>query len=306
MASIATRIAFGDALKELMAEDTNIVAFDADLAGSTKSGEAKKVDPNRHFDMGIAEANMMSAAAGMAASGKIAFVSSFAMFATGRAFEQIRNSVGYPHANVKICASHAGISVGEDGATHQCIEDISLLRGIPGMKVVVPCDYNEAKAAIRAIAYEDGPCYVRLGRSGVEEFFDENYVFEFGKGIVLNKGEKVAIVATGSMVQESMKAKEMMDINPTVVNMHTIKPIDKDLIIELAKTHEYMIAAEEHSVIGGLGSAVAEVLAEAGTGCKLIRIGIQDKFGESGKPGELFEKYGISANQIAQKVNSLK
>ena len=299
MAKIATRIAYGDALKELLKEDKNIVVLDADLAGSTKSGEAKKVDPSRHFDMGIAEGNMMSVAAGLAASGKIAFASSFAMFATGRAFEQIRNSIGYTHLNVKVCASHAGISVGEDGASHQCIEDISLMRGIPGMKVIVPCDYNEAKQAIKTVAYTDGPCYVRLGRSGVETVTPEDYKFELGKGVILKEGKKVALVATGLMVQEALKASEMMKETPTVVNIHTIKPIDVQLIQQLAQTHDTIVTCEEHSIIGGLGSAVAEVLAETGSSCKLVRVGIQDVFGESGKPAELFAKYKIDANAIA-------
>ena len=222
MAKIATRIAYGDALKELLKEDKNIVVLDADLAGSTKSGEAKKVDPSRHFDMGIAEGNMMSVAAVLAARGKIAFASTFAMFATGRAFEQIRTGIGYTHLNVKVCASHAGISVGEDGASHQCIEDISLMRGIPGMKVIVPCDYNEAKQAIKTVAYTEGPCYVRLGRSGVETVTPEDYKFELGKGVILKEGKKVALVATGLMVQEALKASEMMKETPTVVNIHTI------------------------------------------------------------------------------------
>ena len=299
MAKIATRIAYGDALKELLKEDKNIVVLDADLAGSTKSGEAKKVDPSRHFDMGIAEGNMMSVAAGLAASGKIAFASSFAMFATGRAFEQIRNSIGYTHLNVKVCASHAGISVGEDGASHQCIEDISLMRGIPGMKVIVPCDYNEAKQAIKTVAYTEGPCYVRLGRSGVETVTPDDYKFELGKGVILKEGKKVALVATGLMVQEALKASEMMKETPTVVNIHTIKPIDVQLIQQLAQTHDTIVTCEEHSIIGGLGSAVAEVLAETGSSCKLVRVGIQDVFGESGKPAELFAKYKIDANAIA-------
>ena len=299
MAKIATRIAYGDALKELLKEDKNIVVLDADLAGSTKSGEAKKVDPSRHFDMGIAEGNMMSVAAGLAASGKIAFASSFAMFATGRAFEQIRNSIGYTHLNVKVCASHAGISVGEDGASHQCIEDISLMRGIPGMKVIVPCDYNEAKQAIKTVAYTEGPCYVRLGRSGVETVTPEDYKFELGKGVILKEGKKVALVATGLMVQEALKASEMMKETPTVVNIHTIKPIDVQLIQQLAQTHDTIVTCEEHSIIGGLGSAVAEVLAETGSSCNLVRVGIQDVFGESGKPAELFAKYKIDANAIA-------
>ncbi len=286
--------------KELLEENKNVVVLDADLAGSTKSGEAKKVDPSRHFDMGIAEGNMMSVAAGLAASGKIAYASTFAMFATGRGFEQIRNSIGYPHLNVKVCATHAGISVGEDGASHQCIEDISLMRGIPGMKVIVPCDYNEAKQVCKAVAEIDGPCYVRLGRSGVESVNGDDYKFELGKGVVLQKGEKVALVATGLMVQEALEAAKKMETAPTVVNIHTIKPIDKELIVELAKTHDTIVTCEEHSIIGGLGSAVAEVLAEAGTACKLVRVGVQDVFGESGKPAQLFAKYKIDANAIVE------
>ena len=278
MAKVATRVAYGDALKELMVENENVVVLDADLAGSTKSGEAKKVDPSRHFDMGIAEGNMMSVAAGLAASGKIAYASTFAMFATGRGFEQIRNSIGYPHLNVKVCASHAGISVGEDGA----------------------CDYNEAKQACKAVAEIDGPCYVRLGRSGVESVNGDDYKFELGKGVVLQKGEKVALVATGLMVQEALEAAKKMETAPTVVNIHTIKPIDKELIVELAKTHDTIVTCEEHSIIGGLGSAVAEVLAEAGTACKLVRVGVQDVFGESGKPAQLFAKYKIDADAIVE------
>ena len=304
MASIATRVAYGDAIKELAKNDERIVVFDADLAGSTKSGEVKKVAPERHFDMGIAEGNMMCVAAGMAASGKIAFASTFAMFATGRAFEQIRNSIGYPALNVKICASHAGISVGEDGASHQCIEDVSLMRGIPGMSVVVPCDYREAYQAVQDIAYREGPFYMRLGRSGVEEVNGEDYKFEFGKGVVLKKGSKVALVATGPMVQESLKAAELLDFEPTVVNIHTIKPIDKKLICELAKTHDMIVTCEEHQIIGGLGSAVAETLADEGIGCKQVRVGIRDVFGQSGKPGELFDLYEISAEKIALTVKS--
>ena len=265
MAKVAIRVAYGDALKELMVENENVVVLDADLAGSTKSGEAKKVDPARHFDMGIAEGNMMSVAAGLAASGKI-----------------------------------AGISVGEDGASHQCIEDVSLMRGIPGMKVIVPCDYNEAKQACKAVAEIDGPCYVRLGRSGVESVNGDDYKFELGKGVVLQKGEKVALVATGLMVQEALEAAKKMETAPTVVNIHTIKPIDKELIVELAKTHDKIVTCEEHSIIGGLGSAVAEVLAEAGTACKLVRVGVQDVFGESGKPAQLFAKYKIDADAIVE------
>ena len=308
MAKIATRVAYGDALKQLMAEDKNIVALDADLAGSTKGGEAKKVAPERHFDMGIAEANMMAVAAGLAASGKTAFASTFAMFATGRAYEQIRNSIGYPHLNVKVCASHAGVSVGEDGASHQCIEDVNLMRAIPGMRVIVPCDYNEALQAIKYIAYQDGPFYVRLGRSGVEEVNGADYKFEFGKGVVLKEGDaakKVAIVASGSTVQESLEAYDMLDEKPTVVNIHTIKPIDEELITKLAQQYEYVVTVEDHLVTGGLGSAVAEVMASAGGKAKLIRLGVKDVFGESGKPAQLYRRFGIDAESIANTVRGL-
>ena len=230
MAKVATRVAYGDALKELMVENKNVVVLDADLAGSTKSGEAKKVDPSRHFDMGIAEGNMMSVAAGLAASGKIAYASTFAMFATGRGFEQIRNSIGYPQLNVKICASHAGISVGEDGASHQCIEDVSLMRGIPGMKVIVPCDYNEAKQACKAVAEIDGPCYVRLGRSGVESVNGDDYKFELGKGVVLQKGEKV--LPEGRPVFRVQTVQKRAQIDAAVLphcNVDTLDEITVDL-----------------------------------------------------------------------------
>lgn len=301
MAKIATRVAYGDALKQLMAQDRNIVALDADLAGSTKGAEAKKVAPERHFDMGIAEGNMMAVAAGLAASGKIAFASTFAMFATGRAYEQIRNSIAYPALNVKVCASHAGVSVGEDGASHQCIEDISLMRTIPGMRVIVPCDYNEALQAIKYIAYQDGPFYVRLGRSGVDEVNDENYTFEFGKGVVLKEGDpdsKVALIATGSSVQECLKAHDQMKVKPKVVNIHTICPIDEQLIKDLKKNYDTIITVEDHLITGGLGSAVAEVMAESEGNAKLIRLGVQNIFGESGKPDELYHKFGFDAKAI--------
>lgn len=307
MAKIATRVAYGDALKQLMAADKNIVALDADLAGSTKGAEAKKVAPERHFDMGIAEANMMAVAAGLAASGKIAFASTFAMFATGRAYEQIRNSIAYPRLNVKICASHAGVSVGEDGASHQCIEDISLMRTIPGMRVIVPCDYNEALQAVKYAAYQDGPFFVRLGRSGVEEVNDENYVFEFGKGVVLKEGDPdsdVVLVATGSSVQECLKAHDAMDVKPKVVNIHTIAPIDRELIEELNKTYKKIITVEDHLVTGGLGSAVAEVMVETQGNAKLVRLGVQNVFGESGKPDELYHKLGFDAEAIRKEAEN--
>ena len=300
MAKEATRNAYGKALAELVVERDDVLVLDADLTKSTKTIDAKKARPEHHFNMGIAEGNMMAVAAGMAASNKVVYASSFAMFAAGRAFEQIRNSICYPNLNVKVCATHAGITVGEDGASHQCIEDVSLMRGIPGMKVIVPCDYNEAKQACKAVAEIDGPCYVRLGRSGVESVNGDDYKFELGKGVVLQKGGKVALVATGLMVQEALEAAKKMETAPTVVNIHTIKPIDKELIIELAKTHDTIVTCEEHSIIGGLGSAVAEVLAEAGTACKLVRVGVQDVFGESGKPAELFAKYKIDADAIVE------
>ena len=305
MSKCATRVAYGKALAQLVQENPNIVVLDADLAGSTKSGEAAKVCPERHFDMGIAEANMMCVAAGLAASGKIAFASSFAMFASGRAFEQIRNSIGYPHLNVKICASHAGLTVGEDGASHQCIEDIGLMRLIPGMMVVHPCDCIEAEQVIKEIVKIDGPCYVRLGRNAVDAVNDESYQLDLFKGVTLRKGSKVAVIATGQLVQEALKAYDMVEEKPTVINIHTIKPIDEELITETARTHDVIITAEDHSVIGGLGSAVLDVLADKGLGCRVHRIGVQDVFGESGKPAELLHKYQMDADAIAAKIREV-
>ena len=305
MTKQATRAAYGEALSQLVQENENIVVLDADLAGSTQTGQAKKVCPERHFDMGIAEANMMATAAGLAASGKIAYASSFAMFATGRAYDQIRNSICYPNLNVKVCASHAGISVGEDGASHQCIEDISLMRSIPHMKVFNPCDGIEAKEIIKAVAEIEGPCYVRLGRLAVDIINDENYKYEYGKGVTLRKGSKVALVATGMLVQECLKAVELLDFEPTVVNINTIKPIDSDLIKELAKTHDAIVTVEEHSVIGGLGSAVAEVLAPEKIRCPQYMLGMQDSFGQSGTPAALLDFYGLDAAHIAEFVKQL-
>lgn len=302
MAKTATREAYGAALAKLIQENERVVVLDADLAGSTKTIDAKKVCPQRHFDAGIAEGNMMGIAAGLAASGKIVFASSFAMFAAGRAFEQIRNSIGYPHLNVKICATHAGLSVGEDGASHQCNEDIALMRAIPGMTVLQPCDAQETKQIIQAVAEIDGPCYVRLGRGKVEDVYDASYTFKVGKGDVLRKGEKVALIATGMMVQEALKAADMLEIKPTVVNMATLKPLDATLIQELASTHDMLITCEEHSVIGGLGSAVSDVVAASGIACKVKHIGVQDTFGESGNALELFAKYGIDATAIVKAV----
>lgn len=306
MAKQATRAAYGEAIAELVQENKNVVVLDADLAGSTKSGEAKKVCPERHFDMGIAEGNMMAVAAGLAASGKIAYASTFAVFATGRAYDQVRNSICYPNLNVKVCATHAGITVGEDGASHQALEDIALMRAIPNMHVFQPCDGPEAKAIVKAVANIDGPCYVRLGRLAVESVNDpETYTYEYGKGIVMQKGEKVAIVATGMMVQEALEAAKELDFDPTVVNINTIKPIDADLIKELAKTHDAIVTVEEHNVIGGLGGAVAEVLASETDRCPQYMLGVQDTFGQSGTPAELLDHYGLNAKHIAEYVKNL-
>lgn len=304
MAKMATREAYGQTLAALAAENENILVLDADLSGSTKSGMVKKNNPNQHFNMGIAEGNMMGVAAGLAASGNIVFASSFAMFATGRAYEQIRNSIGYPRLNVKICASHAGITVGEDGASHQTFEDISLMRGIPNMIVVCPADGVEASKAIRAVSAYDGPCYVRLGRSAVETVYDEDMDFQIGKGNVLRVGKKVAIIACGIMVEQALAAYDMLKekgYEPTVVDMHTIKPIDEALLVSLAENHDLFVTCEEHSVIGGLGSAVAEVLGKKAPR-KIAMVGMQDTFGESGKPAQLLEKYGMTAKDIVKAV----
>ena len=305
MAKVATREAYGKTLAKLAQENKNIIVLDADLSGSTKTKDVKNVAPEQHYNMGIAESNMMGVAAGLAASGNTVFASSFAMFATGRAFEQIRNSIGYPHLNVKVCASHAGITVGEDGASHQTIEDISLMRGIPGMVVVCPADSVEAAEATKAVAAIDGPCYLRLGRSAVETIYDENTIhFEIGKGNVLHEGKDVAIIACGIMVEAALKACEELKTkgyNPTVVDMHTIKPIDKDLLVKLAETHDLFVTCEEHSVIGGLGSAVAETLSQYAPR-KVRMVGMKDVFGERGTPAELLEKYGLTAKDIVNAV----
>ena len=298
----ATREAYGKALAELILENENVVVLDADFTKSTKTIDAKKACPERHFNMGIAEGNMMAVAAGLAASDKIVYASSFAMFAAGRAYEQIRNSICYPNLNVKVCATHAGISVGEDGASHQCIEDLSLMRTIPNMKVFQPSDAASTKAIIKAVAKIDGPCYVRLGRLAVEDVYDDSFTFELGKGKVLKEGSKIALIATGLMVQEALKVSEMMEEKPTVVDMYSIKPIDVELIKQLAKTHDRIITIEEHNIIGGLGSAVAEVLAETDTNCRLTRIGMNDEFGRSGKPKDLLRYYGLDAEGILNKI----
>ena len=308
MAKIATRDAYGKTLAQLCEEREDIVVLDADLSGSTKSGMMKKVAPERHFNMGIAEGNMMAVAAGLAANGKTVFASSFAMFAVGRAYEQIRNSIGYPMMNVKICASHAGITVGEDGASHQTIEDIGLMRVIPGMTVVQPCDGPEAEAAVRAVAAINGPCFVRLGRSAVDIINDHpDYKFELGKANVLRKGSKVALIATGCLVHEALKAYETLKaegIEVTVVNLHTIKPLDEQFLVELANTHDVLITFSAHSILTGMGSAVFALLSEKQP-VRILRIGQKDVFGESGKPAELLHKYEMDAEAIVKAVKGV-
>lgn len=304
---IATRNSYGNALVELGKEHEEIVVLDADLAGSTQTGVFGKAFPERHINCGIAEANMTGVAAGLAASGKVPFMSSFAMFATARNFEQIRNSIGYPHLNVKIAASHAGISVGEDGATHQCLEDMALMRQIPGMVVLNPADDVEARAAIKAAYEYVGPVYIRLGRLAVPVLNDEeNYKFEIGKGVVLKEGTDVTIFATGLEVYEAVLAAEMLEkdgISAEVVNIHTIKPIDKELVIASATKTGKVVTVEEHFTIGGLGSAVCEVLSENAP-TKVLRIGVDDVFGESGPALELIHKYELDAEGIYKKVKA--
>lgn len=303
---IATREAYGKALVKLSNINPNVVVLDADLSKSTKTAEFKAVAPERFINMGIAESNMMGVAAGLSTCGKIPYVSSFAMFAAGRAFEQIRNSLCYPKLNVKVCATHAGLTVGEDGATHQSVEDISLMRSIPNITVINPCDAVETEAAILAIADYNGPCYVRLGRLAVETLNDEKtYKFEIGKGVTLKDGKDVTIIATGMMVALALEAKEELakeGIDARVINIHTIKPIDKDLIIKAAQETGAIVTAEEHSVIGGLGSAVSEVVTEE-CPVPVLRVGIKDTFGESGKPADLLEKYELTTKSI---INSTK
>lgn len=302
---IATREAYGKALKDLASMNKDIVVLDADLSKSTKTADFKAVAPERFFNMGIAEANMMGVAAGMSTCGKIPYVSTFAMFAAGRAFEQIRNSICYPRLNVKICATHAGLTVGEDGASHQAIEDLSLMRSIPNMTVINPADAVETDAVIKAIAEIDGPCYVRLGRAAVNVINDKDtYKFELGKGVTLKDGNDLTIVATGIMVDAALEAAEMLakdGIVARVINIHTIKPIDRELLVKAAKETGALVTAEEHSVIGGLGSAVSEVLTEEYP-VPVLKIGVQDKFGESGKPNELLEAYGLTAKDIVEKA----
>jgi transketolase len=301
----ATRDGYGEGLIELGKTHKDMVVMDADLASATRTGKFKAAYPDQFVDCGIAEANMMGIAAGIASTGKLVFASSFAMFAAGRAFEQVRNSIGYPHLPVKIGATHAGISVGEDGASHQCNEDIALMRTIPGMTIINPADSVEAKAAVVAAAEIDGPVYMRFGRLAVPVFNDEaTYKFEVGKGIVLSEGNDVAIIATGLMVNEAVMAAEELKkegISAMVINMHTIKPLDKELVIEAAKKTGCIVTAEEHSVIGGLGSAVCEVLSEE-LPTPVVRVGVNDEFGMSGPAVELLEKFGLCASNIAAKA----
>ena len=300
---IATREGYGEALVELGRELDNIVVFDADLAGSTKSGVFGKTFPGRHFNAGIAEADMICAAAGAASMGMVAFASSFAMFATGRAYEQIRNSVGYTRLNVKICASHGGISVGEDGASHQCCEDLALMRAIPGMVVMNPSDNIEAIAAVKAAYEHDGPVYIRFGRLAVPVFHDpETFQFRIGKGDVMREGSDVAIIATGLMVNEAVKAAETLaaeGIDAMVINMCTIKPLDEELVIEAAKKCGKIITCEEHSVIGGLGEAVCACLSEK-CPTPVRRIGVNDVFGFSGPANDLLKEFGLSEENIVK------
>ena len=303
----ATREGYGDALVELGREHDDIIVMDADLAGATRTGTFKKVFPERFFNAGIAEANMVGVAAGLASCGKTVFASSFAMFATGRAYEQIRNSVAYPKLNVKIAASHGGISVGEDGATHQCIEDLALMRVIPNMAVLNPADYFETKKAVKAAYAWNGPVYLRFGRLAVPVIFDETYPFEIGKGVQLRDGGDVTIVATGLMVNEAMIAAEQLmneGIRARVINMATIKPIDRDILLAAAAETGAIVTAEEHSVIGGLGSAVAEVLAESRP-TPLIRVGVEDTFGMSGPAWDLLEIFGLCAANIVAKAKQV-
>jgi len=303
---MATRQAYGKALVEIGKENPNLVVMDADLSKSTMTAEFKNEFPERFFNMGIAEQNLYATACGLALSGKVVCASTFAMFAAGRAFEIIRNSIGYTRANVKVCATHAGITVGEDGASHQTFEDLALMRTIPGMTVVNPCDGVSTMALMKQVVEHDGPCYVRLGRASVPTFYEEGAKIELGKGNWLRRGDMATVVATGIMVSEAMAAAEELaakGIEVGVIDMHTIKPLDEDILVEAAKTGA-VVTAEEHSVIGGLGGAVAEVLVKKAP-CKMAMVGQQDTFGESGKPDELKAKYGMTAADIVKAVEGL-
>ncbi|MCM1297159.1 MAG: transketolase family protein [Muribaculaceae bacterium] len=302
---VATRESYGNALAECGADFPNLVVLDADLAGATKTGVFKKAYPDRHIDCGIAECNMTGIAAGLATCGKVPFISSFAMFAAGRNFEQVRNSIGYPHLNVKIGATHAGITVGEDGATHQCNEDVALMRTIPGMTVIVPSDDVEAKAAVRAAIEFEGPVYLRFGRAAVPVINDRpDYKFEIGKGVLLREGTDVTIIASGITAANALDAAELLaadGISAEVINIHTIKPLDEELVVASAKKTGKVVTAEEHSVIGGLGSAVCDCLSQK-CPTPVLKIGMQDVFGESGSANALVEKYGLDGKGICASV----
>lgn len=302
---ISTRVAYGEALRDF-GGDERIVALDADLSTCTMSCYFGEKYPNRFFNIGIAEANMIDMAAGFATTGKIAFCHSFAMFTAGRGYDQVRNSVAYPHLNVKVIGSHAGLTVGEDGATHQCIEDLSLMRTIPGMVVLCPCDANEAREAVKVMIAYDGPCFMRTGRTALETVTDgfSNYKFEIGKGVTLVEGSDVTIIATGLMVQESLKAVELLKaegISARLIDMHTIKPLDRELVIKAAKETGAIVTAEEHNIIGGLGSAVCEAICDE---CPIpvVRVGVQDEFGRSGEAGALLKLYGLTPENVAEKA----
>ena len=307
MKKVATRDSYGNALKELGAQYDNLVVLDADLAGATKTGVFQKAFPERHFDCGIAEANMICMAAGMSTAGLVPFASSFAMFAAGRAFEQVRNSIGYPHLNVKIGATHGGISVGEDGASHQSCEDFALMRSIPGITVICPADDVEAKAAVKAAYEMEGPVYLRFGRLAVPVFHSDDFKFEIGKGEIVKDGTDVAIIANGLLTYEAIQAGEILaeaGINAMVINMATIKPLDEELVLAAAKKCGKVVTAEEHSVIGGLGEAVAAVLSEK-LPTPVKRVGVNDVFGRSGPAGEVLKYYGLTAENIANAAKEL-
>ncbi len=307
MANIATRDAYGEALAELGAINDKVVVLDADLSKSTKTNDFKKVYPERFFNLGIAEQNLLGTAAGFAAAGKIPFASSFAVFAVGRAYDQIRNSIAYPNLNVKIAATHAGLTVGEDGGSHQMLEDIALMRAVPNMTVIVPADGVETKQVVMAAAEHQGPVYIRLGRPKVPVLLGDDYKFEIGKGVVLKEGTDVTLIGTGIMVSKAMEAADLLaadGISAAVVNISTIKPLDNALITEMAQKTGAVVTAEEHNIYGGLGSAVAEVLVET-CPVPMARVGVEDKFGESGLPDELLEKYGLTAANIAAKAKAV-
>lgn len=307
MANQATRDAYGKALVALGAENPDIIVLEADLSKSTKTADFSKHYSERFFNMGIAEANMMGTAAGFATTGKIPFASTFAVFATGRAFEQIRNSIAYPKLNVKIAATHAGVTVGEDGGSHQAIEDVAIMRALPNMTVLVPADGEETRQAIYAAAKYRGPVYIRMGRLAVPMLFDENYTFEIGKANVIREGSDVTLFANGVMVSAALEAAEELagrGIQAAVVNVASVKPLDQETIVRMAKATGAVVTAEEHTIIGGLGSAVAEVLAENAP-TPMVRVGIKDSFGESGRPYELLEKYGLTARHIVEAVDEV-